>query len=1113
MGDNFRKVYNQLNDEQREAVDNIYGPVLVIAGPGTGKTQLLSARVANILRITDASPNNILCLTFTENGAENMRERLASFIGASAAYEAEISTYHSFGNSLLAQGRDYLDEERVSIDELKQFEIIRDIKQNLPHDNLLAPEKNKVRDILIAIQDIKQEDISPEIFKQIALQNLKLIKKASDSLQIMDELAAVKQSSKGAGKVSAAIQKIEILSRLAQTLKTFDEPRIYAKTPTILEQIYANFSEQIAKLEADPKQSITHLTKGWKDKYFEKNHNNNFRFKDESASRKALDLAEFYATYEASLQNDGLQDFNDMILRAIRLLENNADFRFTMQEKYQYILLDEYQDTNGAQSRIVELLTSNEMIPDYEPNVLAVGDDDQAIMAFQGAQFSNMHDFMSFYNCPTKTINLTKNYRSHQTILDFAETIAEQIEGRLSRKIKDLNKKVIQANPNITDVSIWRKSFAHQSTEFYEVAGKIRALVESGVRPREIAVLAPRHAILEEMSKYLHHFNLPVEYEKSENILDEKPVKQVIEMLKLVQSIADDSTNQNVIWPKVLVFDFWQNGLIEIYQTVSKFNRWDDSAPNLTQILLESENQKLQDIAKFFIELSQKINQETFETIVDLVIGSTETETGFKSPLREFYSQKSDEDFYNLATYLTILREKSKNNITGETAITVTEFLRMINIYQESGIKIVSKTAFSTDQNAVQVMTAFGAKGLEFKHTFLISVDDSAWGTGKGNSQVISLPKNMERIKDPNQQDTKKRMFFVAITRAKTNLYLTSSDKTFDGRTKSPLKLLAENRADQIAENMPVGFNKIIVDESETPSLGILQINWSDNLDIPKLKNEQLFADKLQHFSHSASTLTSFYDAKYGGPNKFFEKHILRFPQEVSGPAQFGTLMHQVFDFWQKQINRGETVRLETILREVETKVSRLRLSPQQKQNELARALAPFTNFYNQRATIFECKAASEVKIGKILLDGEVLISGGIDRIEIDENAKTIEIVDFKTGNITEKENFKNKPKLHKYQMQLYFYKILLENSPEFKNYKVKTGRLEFIEGDEKYRTPIVKSIEFNSETQQRIKDLLFALDNKIKNFTIDSIQPSKTGQGVSVADLIAFEDEVLGEQ
>ncbi len=722
MGDNFEKVYKRLNDEQREAVDHIYGPVLVIAGPGTGKTQLLSARVANILRNTDASPNNILCLTFTENGAENMRERLASFIGASAAYEVEISTYHSFGNSLLAQGRDYLDEERVSVDELKQFEVIKNIKQNLPRGNLLAPEKNKVRSILSTIQDVKQENISPEVFKQIATQNLKLIQEANGALQILHELASVKQIGKGADKISAATQKIEIFSNLARELKTFDEPRVHPKTPTILEQICVNFSEQIAKLEADPKQSITHLTKDWKDKYFEKNHNNDFRFKDEFASKKALDLADFYAAYEVTLQKDGLQDFNDMILRAINLLENNADFRFTMQEKYQYILLDEYQDTNGAQSRIVELLTSNEMIPDYEPNVLAVGDDDQAIMAFQGAQFSNMHDFVEFYNCPVKKINLTKNYRSHQKILDFAENIAGQIEGRLSNKIENLNKKIIQANPNITDVNIWRKSFAHQSAEFYEVADKIRTLIESGVNPREIAVLAPKHAILEEISKYLHHFNLPVEYEKSENILDEKPVKQVIEMLKLAVSIAEDSANQNAIWSKVLMFDFWQNDSIEVYKTVSKFDRWDDSAPNLTQILLASESQKLQNIAKFFVDLSQKIDQETFEAIIDLIVGSTETETetGLKSPLRDFYNKKSDEDFYNLAIYLTILRDKLKNNTDEETTPTVADFLRIIEIYQESEIKIISRTAFSTDKNAIQVMTAFGAKGLEFEHTFLI---------------------------------------------------------------------------------------------------------------------------------------------------------------------------------------------------------------------------------------------------------------------------------------------------------------------------------------------------------------------------------------------------------
>ena len=181
--ESFDKVYGRLNIEQKTAVDTIYGPVLVIAGPGTGKTQLLSARVANILRQTDTSPSNILCLTFTENGAENMRERLASFIGAKAAYEVEISTYHGFGNSLLSQGRDFIDDERTSIDELQQFQIIQKIKQNLPSTNLLYPSKNTVKSILNVINDIKQENISPEIFEKIVKQNIKLIKKSEKYLK------------------------------------------------------------------------------------------------------------------------------------------------------------------------------------------------------------------------------------------------------------------------------------------------------------------------------------------------------------------------------------------------------------------------------------------------------------------------------------------------------------------------------------------------------------------------------------------------------------------------------------------------------------------------------------------------------------------------------------------------------------------------------------------------------------------------------------------------------------------------------------------------------------------------------------------------------------------
>ncbi len=1109
--ESFDKVYGGLNIEQKTAVDTIYGPVLVIAGPGTGKTQLLSARVANILRQTDTSPSNILCLTFTENGAENMRERLASFIGAKAAYEVEISTYHGFGNSLLSQGRDFIDDERTSIDELQQFQIIQKIKQNLPSTNLLYPSKNTVKSILNVINDIKQENISPEIFEKIVKQNIKLIKKSEKYLKSLDALVGVKQSKNESGtKKSAKDQKIEAFFELYKNLKDADEARAQKNTPTFLEKIYTSFEEQSIKYDNDPKKSIQHFTRDWQNKYFSKNDSDEYKFSDEFASRKALDIAEVYYLYESELKLSTQQDFNDMILRAINLLEAKPDFKFSMQEKYQFILLDEYQDTNGAQSRIVELLTKNELLPDLIPNVLAVGDDDQAIMAFQGAKFSNMQDFANFYGDETKIINLTKNYRSHQKILDFAHNIADQIDGRLSNIFSNLDKQIYQENNSITDIEIWRKSFKHQSTEFNEVAEKINTLINSGVQPSDIAILAPKHSILEEIAKYLNHLDIPIDYEKSENILEEAPVQQVIEMLKLAQDISEGSYNQNAGWARVLSFDFWQLKPLDIYKEISKFNKWDESSPNLTDILVESENQEIKNIVEFFIDISQKINDEKFETIIDYIVGSKQLQPIKKSPMREYYQAKSDEDFYNLALYMTILRGKfQSSNQDNYSKILTKDFLQMIQLYEESEIKILSKNPFSANNNSVKIMTAFSAKGLEFSHTFLVSVDDSAWGVSKGNSQTISLPKNLERIKDPNQEDTKKRLFFVAITRAKTHLYLTSSENSFDNKTRRPLKFLEENIEAGIVETIPEGFNEIRVENIKHPDLEILELNWNDKFSPEKLTNEQIFIEKIQNFVQSASSLTSFYDLQYGGPKKFFENYILKFPQEVSGSARFGTVMHEVFDFWQRQKNNNSQPTLEEIINEINKRIDKLKISEREKINEKTRAEIAFTNFYNQRRNIFKTPAKSEVKFRKIMLDNGILIDGNIDRIEINDEDKTIEIVDFKTGNISQKDSFKNKTKLHKYEIQLYFYKLLLNNSPEYAKYKVNTGRLEFIEGDERYKTPIIKSLNFNQESEDRVKQLIAALDKKLKAFDFKNIENLPN---VTVSDLIKFENQIIDE-
>ena len=162
----FEQAYKNLNEQQREAVDYIDGPLLVIAGPGTGKTQLLSIRTANILRQTDVGPENILCLTFTETGASNMRKRLTDFIGPEA-YKVQIQTYHAFGSYILQEHRPDL---TAAIDELERFTMIRQIQETLDPTDILRPEYY-TSSIISAISDLKSAALNPNDIRKIVNRN------------------------------------------------------------------------------------------------------------------------------------------------------------------------------------------------------------------------------------------------------------------------------------------------------------------------------------------------------------------------------------------------------------------------------------------------------------------------------------------------------------------------------------------------------------------------------------------------------------------------------------------------------------------------------------------------------------------------------------------------------------------------------------------------------------------------------------------------------------------------------------------------------------------------------------------------------------------------------
>ena len=465
----------RLNDLQRQAVEYLSGPLLVLAGPGTGKTQLLSSKVAYILQNTDTAPENILCLTFTDNGATNMRTRLLSLIGPEAR-RVNIHTYHAFGQDIIAQYKNYnptyprrLDD---AIDEVTKFKIIHDIQRQLPALDILK--NDNTSDILDTISSAKSARLTSADLATIAQHNTQA------STAINAKVAPILASLVPRMKFTDAVSLIYY--PLAEALTEFTSPEpIVGNIEPEANSLLSELNDILSAEQAKDKPSIAPLTK-WKDQHFEKDETGNYRLKNRIANLKLASLANIMTKYTHYLHTHGLYDFDDMINEATKALRDDTGFRLTLSERYQYILLDEFQDTNPSQFEIIKLLT------DYEqPAVMAVGDDDQAIFEFQGANASNLLDFQNHYNA--KVITLLDNYRSRSEILDFSHRLTTQIDNsfakkhgvnkRLRAKVKGLLKNIPQPPSKIHNT--------HNSES--EVTSSARNLPEccefdkAGVRP------------------------------------------------------------------------------------------------------------------------------------------------------------------------------------------------------------------------------------------------------------------------------------------------------------------------------------------------------------------------------------------------------------------------------------------------------------------------------------------------------------------------------------------------------------------------------------------------------------------------------------------------------
>lgn len=1046
-----------LNEKQKEAVEYLSGPLLVLAGPGTGKTQLLSEKVAYILKNTDANASNILCLTFTESGASNMRERLKTIIG-NDALKVSISTYHSFGQEILAQYRNFApDYDRVidaAIDEVTQFKIVKEIRDKLPAKDILYGDK--IKDIINVISEAKAAGLSSAELALVAKQNMEDSKVLSSAISPLLQ-NIVPRKFKESYK-NAYLPIYEVLKK-------------YEDLPPIVpgvERIIVGMSRTLktAILEAESSEKITPLS-SWKDAYFEKDGKGGYRLSDRVSNKKLSSIAVVMETYQSYLVENGLCDFDDMIIEAGRILRQDDGFRETLQERYQFIMLDEFQDTNPSQLGIVKQLT------DYEqPMIMAVGDDDQAIYEFQGANATNLSDFQEYYGA--HVVALVENYRSTQEILDFSKQVIDQASDRFVGE-----KPLVAHHKDPVKSQIYRVEFLSSDQEYAFVADKIAELVKSGVKQSEIAVISAKHRYFIPLLPYLkEHEEIKIAYERRDNLFEDEKIHEILTVLRLIDEISRE-VKPTVSMLEIFAYDWLDVPMLEAVKLSGEARA--AHKPVFEYLLNVDASEEIRMVMDFLSELLKKSLTEPLELVLSFVASKMKAESLEPYEMFSFYE--------NLAS----LKAKLIKHV-GEKPLRVRDLVQMMDDYELAEMPLNTTSPYRDADEAVQILSAHKAKGLEFEYVFILSCDHSGWGKGKGNNNFLTLPDNLTHIRHTGITDGERiRLFYVALTRAKNTLFITNSLHDFAGKSPERLEYLEEytekleNGGVQVVSPfLPSHIVQLAYTdddmanyEAEDPSALLFSVNQRSAGVLKKYlvpfvnltpDMNAVYLERLNGWRMSASALTSFVDIVNAGPEEFFKKTILRAESEPEDEFMaLGNLVHAVFE---QVTNSGlsDEAAVEFYLSELEKKD----LLPEVKDRirekgpgELLVALKQFSPILRSG------KAEVNLAYEKLAIGG-VPVTGKIDHIAIDEETKTIEIYDFKTGKY-HKEKWQSQPTLYKYMLQLLFYKLLLNNSPTFSKYKVTKGHILFVRPDtdgEVYD----KVYEFDPEDEKTLVDLIQAV-------------------------------------
>lgn len=936
----FSQAYARLNQAQRRAVDAIEGPVMVIAGPGTGKTQILTLRIANILQRTDARPENILALTFTDSGAKAMRERLRSYIGVHA-YQVPIFTFHGFAAKLISQypdsytriigGRPISDIEKIRL--IETILTSAEVKSLRP----LGNPSYYVTHILRIIGKLKQEYITPEKFVGIIAQ------------QESELLGIEKVHTKGAhkGKVRGEYTKKE--------------------------------------------QALT----------------------------KNRELLFVYRRYEALLADQNLFDFEDMIIETVTALETNEDMLRDLQESYQYILADEHQDVNGSQNKILELLATFH----DSPNIFVVGDEKQAIYRFQGASLQNFLYFTEQFP-GTEVITLTENYRSGQAILDVAHDLVAVEEGPLAAL------RVPLVAVAVAESSVTRRDFSHQAVEDTWLVDIITQHIKDGIPPSEIAVIVRTNREVEALAVLLRKAGCPVTASADGDILSH-PITQAVR--GLIEAVITHTSEAALF--TVLHGAYWGITPNDLFKVLSA----QSYVRPLRHILTDEE----------FLDSLQLEHKAAF-TNVGVVLKEAREREVHDAPHRvlEYLLQASGflahiatRDPLESTRVIRRLYDEIEAMVSRDGVGSLREISEAFTVRQAYGLPL-NAPYIVTDTESVQVMTAHKSKGLEFTVVFVPHVTDSAW-SGANKKQYFDIP--MESAADGEVHqfiEDERRLLYVACTRARKILCLSSSGMSSENKELIPARLLEEISVTLLptvsTAHEDIAFNPLRIIEQQTR---------------PVVVDATLLLNILSERGFSATSLNNY----LRNPIDYLYRNVLRIPQTQPVHMQFGTAVHGVLEYITRyHTGHGRLPSMTEVKSKLEEQLNRLPVNTAEYVTLLEKGLASLVAYMNTLATELPAVTKEELTLRVHLATGieelpELVLTGKLDRVDMGGDGRAYRVVDYKTGKPKTRNVIEGKTKEGdaSYKRQLVFYALLLELHGD-ERYVCREGVLSFVEPDSK---------------------------------------------------------------